>query len=151
MTLTEDCVSYGLSYNPVWFVVIWMVVLLWVEFYSLSSTSHWVVEIRFCSPGGFCSIPPWSWRIYLTSPHRLIRENSFSLRESKFFSYFLISLIRSFGYDLINLFVSGTLLSLISVTELQSYRGSLGHQMSGPACRICICFGSLSCHCLLSV
>lgn len=35
-------------------------------------------------------------------------------------AYFLISLIHSCGYDLINLFVSCTLLSLISAVKLQS-------------------------------
>lgn len=57
---------------------------------------------------GSVQSPPWSWRIYLTSPHRLIREHSWGLSPD---SYFLISLIHSCGFDLINLFVSGVLLS----------------------------------------
>jgi len=99
-----------------------MMVLFWVEFYSLSS-SHRLVGIRFCSPGGFCSIPTLILKDLphqppLADQRKLLRSVS---TDSFFFLFFLISLMHSCGYDLINLFVSGILLSLISVMEFQSY------------------------------
>lgn len=56
---------------------------------------------------GFILSPPWSWRI-------LNSRGAWGLSSD---SYFLISLIHSCGYDLINLFVSCTLLSLISARK----------------------------------
>jgi len=95
-----------------------MMVLFWVEFYSLSS-SHRLVGIRFCSPGGFCSIPTL---ILKDLPHQPPLADQRKLpRSVSRLVFFLISLMHSRGYDLINLFVSGILLSLISVMEFQSY------------------------------